>query len=215
MVKKWTIVGSLLTVCLGVIFFYAPMESSQGIVQKIFYIHVSSAITMYVAFFIAFVSGILYLVQRRLIHIDRLHASIEVGYLFICIVLLTGPIWAKPIWGTYWTWEPRLTTTFILWLIYTGYLLFYSYLRENRQRAPMLASIIAIIAFIDVPLIHFSVKLFRGVHPSVIKTKGGLPPSMTYVLVFTLFVFLCLFFYLFSHRYYLERLHRQILERMS
>jgi len=213
--KKSIIISALLSLCFGLIFFYAPVEKAQGMVQKIFYIHVSSAITMYIGFFIAFVSGLSFIFTRKIKHIHRLHASAEVAYLFICIVLLTGPIWAKPIWGTYWTWEPRLTTTFILWLIYTGYLLFDAYLKDNDQSAPMISSIIAVIAFVNVPLIHFSVKLFRGVHPSVIKTKGGLPQSMTLALIFTLFVFICLFFYLFSHRYRLERLERQLHERLS
>lgn len=211
--KLYKPLSILLTVAFLIIFFYAPMEKTQGLVQKIFYIHVSSALTMYVGFFIAFFSSILYLLKRKPSYYWKSIAAIEVGYLFCCIVLITGPIWAKPIWGAYWTWEPRLTTTFILWLVYTGYLLFQSYLKDNQKKAEVISSVIAIIAFLDVPLIHFSVKIWRGVHPTVIRNKDGLPQSMTITLIFTLFVMLCVFFYLFRHRFFLERLEQEIMER--
>ncbi|MCB1197016.1 MAG: cytochrome c biogenesis protein CcsA [Deltaproteobacteria bacterium] len=213
--KLWLPISILLSIAFATIFLYAPMEKTQGVVQKIFYIHVSSALTMYVGFFIAFVSSILYLVKRENKYHWRSNSAIEVGYLFCCIVLVTGPTWAKPIWGDYWTWEPRLTSTFILWLIFTGYLLFQGYLKENQKKAPVISSIIAIIAFLDVPLIHFSVRLWRGVHPTVIRNKDGLTSSMTVTLVLTLVSMLCLFAYLFRHRLFLEKLEQQILERQS
>lgn len=209
--KSWFGITLLLTLAFGLIFFYAPIEKTQGIVQKIFYIHVSSALTMYLGFFIAFLSSIAYLWKRNPTYFWISKSAIEVGYVFCCAVLLTGPFWAKPIWGAYWTWEPRLTTTFILWLIYTAYLLFQSYLIEQQKRAEVLSSVIAIIAFLDVPLIHFSVKLWRGVHPSVLRNEDGLPTNMKLVLLTTLGVFIVFYFYLFKKRLFLEKLHQQLL----
>lgn len=202
-----------MTFMLGMIFFYAPIEKTQGMVQKIFYVHVSSALTMYLGYFIAFVMSIRYLIRKRVNDFYIAKSAIEVGYLFTCIVLLTGPVWAKPIWGTYWTWEPRLTTTFVLWLIYTAYLLFQSYAMQERKRVETLSSIIAIIAFLDVPLIHFSVKLWRGVHPSVIRNKDGLPPSMQATLIVSLCVMFLLFAYLFRHRLFLEKLTQELIQK--
>ncbi|MCB0272504.1 MAG: cytochrome c biogenesis protein CcsA [Bdellovibrionales bacterium] len=210
--KPWFFISLALGIAFSIIFFYAPMEKTQGIVQKIFYIHVSSALTMYVGFFIAFIASIIHLYKRESRYYWMSKSAIEVGYVFCCIVLLTGPVWAKPIWGAYWTWEPRLTTTFILWLIYTSYLLFQSYLKENQKKAEVISSIIAVVAFFDVPLIHLSVKLWRGVHPTVLRNKEGLPPSMSLTLVITFFVMIGLFAYLLRQRFFLEKLEQQILQ---
>lgn len=195
-----SVLGALVT-----IFFYTPEEATQGVVQKIFYIHVSSAITMYVGFFLSFLSALMYLIERKL-HWDEICVSAsEVGFFFCTTVLLTGPVWAKPIWGTWWTWDPRLTTTFLLWLLYAGYLLLRGYLLEPSRRATI-TSVVAIVAFLDVPLIHFSVRLWRGIHPSVIGPTGeGIPPSMKLTLIITLSATLMLFFSLFFTRLRLER----------
>ncbi|MCB0308980.1 MAG: cytochrome c biogenesis protein CcsA [Bdellovibrionales bacterium] len=188
----------------SMVFFYAPSEATQGIVQKIFYIHVSSAMTMYLGFFITFLSGLMYLGERRLLWDEVASSCAEVAWVFCSIVLLTGPIWAKPIWGTWWTWEPRLTTTFLLWLMYSAYLFTRSAM-EDSSKKPLVSAVIGIVAFIDVPLIHYSVKLWRGIHPSVVSTKGGLPYSMKLTLAVCTIAFFLLFFVVSFYRFRLEQ----------
>ena len=190
-------------------FFVAPEEASQGIVQKIFYIHVSSAMTMYLGFFISFLSGIFYLAERKTFWDELGCAASEVGWLFCLVVLLTGPLWARPIWGTFWTWEPRLTTTFLLFLIYSGYL-FLRNVMEGAPRKPLASALIAIIAFIDVPLIHYSVKLWRGVHPTVLSNRDGLPRSMSLTLAMTVVSLFAFFSVLCLQRMRLERMKNAI-----
>ena len=148
---------SLLTLfgAFATIFYYAPVEVSQGIVQKIFYVHVACAITMYLGFFISFLSSLMYLIEKK-VHWDELAVSgAEVGYFLCVIVLITGPLWAKPVWGTWWTWEPRLTTTFLLWLLYSGYLILRGYF-GSTSRGRSVAAITSIVAFLDVPIVHFN-----------------------------------------------------------
>ncbi len=195
----------------GVIFFYAPVEAEQGIVQKIFYIHVSSAMTMYVGFFIAFVSSLLYLSQRKTKWDEIAVSGVEVGFLFCTIVVATGPVWAKPIWGAWWTWDPRLTTTLLIWLLYAGYLVLRAYLAESPKKGTV-SAIVAVIAALDIPLVHFSVRIWRGMHPTVMTGKGGgIPASMRITLFVTLFAVLCLFAALFHARLRLERSRNRLL----
>ncbi len=202
--------AALLFGALAVIFFFVPSEASQGIVQKIFYIHVSCALTMYLGFFISFLFSISYFVKKKNVHFYVSQSALEVAYVFCCCVLVTGPIWAKPIWGTYWTWEPRLTTTFIMWLMYSAYILLYSYFREIRKRGYGILSTISLISFLNIPLIHFSVQLWRGIHPSVLRNKEGLPESMQQTLVFTLISLICLFFLLFRQRFAIHKLESSL-----
>lgn len=202
--------AALLLGALTVIFFYVPSEASQGLVQKIFYIHVSSAITMYIGFFIAFLFSISYFITKKRIHFFVSQSAVEVAYVFCCAVLVTGPIWAKPIWGTFWTWEPRLTTTFIMFLMYSAYMLLYSYFRETRKRGYGILSVISLVSFLNIPLIHFSVQLWRGIHPSVLKNKEGLPVSMQQTLVLTLITLVCFFFLLFRQRFAIHKLEASL-----
>lgn len=197
-------------VALCVIFFYAPIELNQGVVQKIFYIHVSSALTMYMGFFISFLFSITYFLKKKNIYFFISQSALEVAYVFCCVVLVTGPIWAKPIWGTFWTWEPRLTTAFIMWLMYSAYLLLYSYFHEIRKRGYSILSAISLISFVNIPLVHLSVKLWRGVHPSVLRNKDGLPSSMQVTLVISLIAMLCFFFLLFRQRLAIHKLEHSI-----
>jgi len=199
-----------LSTSLGFIFFYAPEEAQQGIVQKIFYIHVSSALTMYIGFFLSFLASLMFLLEHKTFWDEISVCAAEVAFFLCTVVLLTGPIWAKPIWGAWWTWDPRLTTTFLLWMMYAAYLVLRSYL-EGSSRQRTVSAILAIIAFLDVPLIHFSVRLWRGIHPSVIGSKqGGLPPSMQLTLTLTLIAFVMFFFALFMTRLRLEQTRNQV-----
>lgn len=208
--KHLIISATLLFTALTVIFFFVPSEATQGLVQKIFYVHVSSAITMYIGFFISFLFSISYFVTKKNMHFYVSQSALEVAYVFCCCVLITGPIWAKPIWGTFWTWEPRLTTTFIMWLMYSAYILLYSYFNEIRKRGYGILSAISLIAFLNIPLIHFSVQLWRGIHPSVLRNKEGLPASMQQTLVLTMISLICLFFLLFRQRFAIHKLEASV-----
>ena len=154
------------------VFVYVPNDKAQGVVQRIFYFHVPLAITTFVAFGIVAVSSVLYLWRGNRLW-DRLaHSAAEIGMLFCTLVLVTGPIWAKPIWGTWWTWDARLTTTLILWLIYAAYLMMRSVVGPGDQGARY-AAILGIIGAVDIPIINRSVYWWRTIHPAVLVTREG------------------------------------------
>ncbi len=185
-------------------FLYVPNERMQGAVQRIFYFHVNCAWAAFLGFFVAAGASALFLWRGRSDH-DRLaHAAVEVGMLFCTMVLVTGPIWARPIWGTWWTWDPRLTMTVILWTIFAVYLVLRATGREDPQIARY-AAVLAVVGVLDIPLIMISVRLWRGMHPSVItapKGQGGLQDSrMVVALLVTLFAFVALFLWLLWRRY--------------
>ncbi len=191
-------------------FVYAPVEARMGIVQKIFYFHVASAWVGFFAFFITFLMSICFLVSRKFLFDDIAEASAEVGLLFTTIVLLTGPIWAKPTWGAYWTWDPRLTTTLILWFIYVGYILLRQYVADVNQRAKFSAAL-GIIGFIDVPIVFLSIRLWRTIHPNVVqKGGGGLHPDMLTSLFVCLGIFTILYIALLIKRLLVSSLERRI-----
>ena len=160
-----------LAFALGLVFFYAPVEQEQGIVQKIFYIHVPLAWNAFLAFLLVFFYSFRYLTTRERRYDMRAFAAADVGVLFTTLVLITGPIWAKPVWGIWWTWDARLTLTLVLWLIYVAYLMLRHYVESPEKRAT-LAAVVGIIGFLDVPIVWFSIRLWRTIHPVVI-TKSG------------------------------------------
>ncbi len=186
------------------VFMYAPNERVQGAVQRIFYFHVSAAWSAFLGFFVAAGASAMFLWRKNVAY-DRLaHAAVEVGLLFCTMVLVTGPIWARPIWGTWWTWDPRLTMTVILWTIYAVYLVLRTVGRDDPQIARY-AAILAIVGVLDIPLIRISVRLWRGMHPSVISAppgKGGLEdPRMVTTLLVALVAFALVFCWLLRLRY--------------
>ena len=185
---------------------YAPTERLQGPVQRIFYFHVPSAWVSYLAFFVVFVASILYL-WRRAAFWDRLgRASAEVGLVFTTLTIVTGSIWARPIWGTWWTWDARLTTTLILWFIYLAYLAVRSYVADPN-RAARFAAILGIIGFIDVPVIHMSVVWWRTLHPEpvVVRAEGpALQPPMLVALLVGPAAMTLFYVYLLVHRVMVE-----------
>lgn len=193
------------------IFIYAPVEKTMGIIQKIFYIHVPSAFLAYLAFFITFIASIFYLYRKDPKWDTVAHCAVETGVIFCTIVLITGPIWAKPIWNVWWTWDPRLTTTLILWFTYVAYLMLRRSVKEN-QRAN-LAAVFGIIGFINVPITFFSIRLWRTIHPVVITSRGlNMSWPMKFSLIITLIAFCFLFFSLLISRIRLERLKMRIAE---
>lgn len=197
------LLGAMMAIAL-----YAPVERTQGVVQKIFYMHVSSAWSSYLAFFICFVSSILYLWKRDRAWDLLALAGAEVGVIFCTAVLLSGPFWGKPIWGAWWTWDARLTSTLILWLIFLGYLLLRPFAGEG-ERGARFAAVLAIVGFCDIPLVHLSVRWWRTLHPDpvVLNPEGPqLPPEMLLTLFLTLAAFTLLTVSFIAVRAEIERL---------
>ena len=193
---------------LYVVWFYAPIEAEQGVVQKIFYFHVPLAWNAFLAFTLVFIFSWRYLATRSRKWDIRAHAAAEVGVLFTTLVLITGPIWAKPIWGVWWTWDARLTLTLVLWLIYVAYLMLRHYVESDEKRAT-LSAIVGIIGFVDVPLVYFAIRWWRTQHPQPVIAGGddsGLDPAMATTLYVCLFAFTLLFIYLYRRRTVLEEI---------
>ena len=182
---------------------FTPVEQSQGLAQKIFYLHVPAAIWAETAMILVGVAsiGYLFLKDPRL---DRFaHASAEVGTVFAVILLTTGPIWAKPIWGTWWTWDARLTLSLFLFLLYVGYLLLRGAIVDPGSRARF-SAVLGICGMVLVPFIHLSVYLFRTLHPMPIILKPSspsLPPSLLATWLFSVAVFTLLYVGFVVQRY--------------
>lgn len=162
-----------MTAALYLVFLVVPTEREMGIVQRIFYFHVSSAWVAFIGFFLVAGASGVYLWNRSPAA-DRLaHAAAEVGVLFCTLVLVTGPLWARPIWGVWWTWDPRLTMTVVLWAIYASYLMLRAFGGED-EAVRRYAAVLGIVGVLDIPIIMVSVRLLRGMHPAVIaRTEGG------------------------------------------
>src|SRR5258708_2216006 len=171
--------GALLAVAAAMVVFYAPADAVQGVVQKIFYLHVPAAIAAYAAFAIVLVGGLFYLWNESPAADRMARAAAEVGLVFTTVTLVMGSIWAKPIWGTWWVWwDPRLVATLVLWMIYAGYLLMRRIATPGRQAARF-GAVVGIIGFIDVPITHFSVTWWRTIHPPLdTAAPASLPPEM-------------------------------------
>jgi heme exporter protein C len=183
------LVAILFPVQLWAIFVHAPIEEQMGIVQKIFYFHVPSAYAMYVGFTIAMIGSVGYLWQRRPGFDALAVAGAEVGLLFCAIVLMTGPLWARNAWGTYWTWDPRLTTTLLTAMIYASFVALRS-LGAAGEAEKRFAAALGIVGFFLLPIIHYSVQAWRGQHPTVITGRGGgLHPDMVPALLIGFLLF--------------------------
>ncbi len=197
----------------------APTEATMGNIQRIFYIHFPSAMTAFFLFFINFIASIVYLAKRGS-HVvakraDALAvATAELGLVFCTVVLVTGPLWAKPVWGIWWTWDPRLTLTLVLWLMYVSYLILRRF--SSGDQTPTIAAALAVFAFLDVPINYMAIRWWRTQHPSPVMAGGqssGLDPAMWKAvwinwLAFSLFAFLVCWI-----RYKLERARQELDER--
>lgn len=191
--------------------FIAPDEKTMHAIQRIFYFHVPSAISSFIAFFIVFIANAAYLVTRKPKWDWLGVAGAEVGVACATIVLITGPIWARPVWGIWWTWDARLTSTFILWLLYISYLILRGLL-EDPQRRATLSAIVGIFAFLDVPLVYLSNRLWRTQHPQPVVLGGensGLAPGMGKVLLICWIAVVCVMIIVLIDRYRLERLRHE------
>jgi heme exporter protein C len=196
---------ALMLLAAGAIFLYAPTDALQGPVQRIFYLHVSAAIAAYGCFAVVLLGGIRYLWTES-ITADRLaRAGAVAGLVFTTVTLVMGMLWARPIWGTYWTWDARLTSTLVLWIIYAGYLLVRRLAEPGRQAARF-AAVVGIFGFIDVPIVHFSVTWWRTVHPGPVIINDALPPEMLGTFLFTMACTLVLAGVMIAIRYRIETL---------
>ena len=201
-----------LLIALYMIFLYVPQEMTMGEVQRIFYYHVPAAWTAFVAYFILFLGSVRYLWKRSQAADDLAHACGEVGFVFCTVVLVTGPLWAKPVWGIWWTWDARLTSTFVLWLLFVSYLMLRSYVL-SPGRAATLGAVVAIIGFVDVPIVYMSIRWWRTQHPQPVIGGGegsGLDASMWLTLLVSWGAFLCLFSYLVRQRLALAGMRRGV-----
>jgi len=189
----------LFVVALYLIFFYVPTEETMGIVQRIFYFHVPVGWVAFLAFFIVFLGGILYLWKRESKWDVIASSSAEVGVVFTTLVLITGSIWAKPIWGVWWTWEPRLTTALVLWFIYVAYFIVRSYAAEE-SRGARFSAVVGIAGFINVPIVALATTLWRTQHPGPVVFQGGLIPPMLLTLLVCLAAFTILYCLLLIQR---------------
>ncbi|HYE25491.1 MAG TPA: cytochrome c biogenesis protein CcsA [Clostridia bacterium] len=189
----------------------APTEQTMGDVQRIFYYHVPSAWTAFLLFFVNFVASIWYLVRRNPIADAIAVSAAEVGVVFCTVVLVTGPIWAKPVWGIWWTWDARLTSTLVLWLIYVSYLILRRYATGGQTQ--VMAAVLAIFGFLDVPLVYMAIRWFRTQHPQPVIGGGegsGIHPSMMHALMWNFVAFLVFAGLVMWLRYRIELASRAI-----
>ena len=181
-------------VAIWMVFQFVPNERVMGPVQRIFYFHVPAAMITFLSVFLLMASSIAYLWTRDK-RWDRISiASTEIGLMFCTLVLITGPIWAKAAWGVWWTWEARLTTTLILWLLMAGCLMVRGY-AQNQDLGARLASVLGIIAALDVVIVYKAVHWWRGQHPIVFKSgeRNPLAPEMFTTFMYCIGVFMALF----------------------
>ena len=201
-----TLVATIVSLYMA--FLYAPTEATMGDVQRIFYFHVPSAWVAFFAFLLVFVFSLTYLVRREKRWDNAAAACAEIGVLFCTLVLITGPIWAKPAWGVWWTWDARLTLTLVLWLIYVAYMMLRYYMPDPERRATF-SAVLGVVGFIDVPLVYFSIRWWRTQHPQPVMRGGensGLEPPMLATLLVCLATFTLLFLALLRLRLKLQRL---------
>ena len=192
----------------------APTEQTMGDVQRIFYYHVPSAWTAFILFFVNFFASILYLIRRTAKADIVALVTAEVGVVFCSVVLVTGPIWARPVWGIWWTWDLRLTLTLVLWLIYVSYLVLRKF--SSSGQTPLLAAVLAIFGALDVPLVYFSIWFFRTQHPQpVIGGGGSIDPRMLRVLLINWAAFSCFAALVCWSRYRLEVVQREVEETQA
>ena len=201
------------------IFLKLPIETSQGFPQKIMYLHVPTFIATYLAFFVVFAFSIAYLWKRDLMFDQIAKVSAEVGLIFCALLLVTGAIWGRPTWGTYWIWDARLTTTLLLFLIFMGYFLLRMSVND-RDKEARLASVLGIIGCLEIPIIHKSVEWWRTLHqPSTLfkvesgKASPSISPELFTPLIASIIVMLLFYLYLLLLRYQTEK-HREQLNQL-
>jgi heme exporter protein C len=192
--------------------FIAPDESTMHEIQRVFYFHLASWMAMFTALTLAFVANVAWLITRKP-RWDWLGvASVEVGVVSCTAGLITGVLWGRPAWGIWWTWDARLTTAFILWILYICYLLLRGLIEEPQRRAS-LSAVFGIFAFLDAPLVYASNRLWRTQHPAPVIFGGensGLDPTMGKVLVVCIVAVMAMMVLVLMDRYRLERMRHEL-----
>lgn len=197
---------------LYVVFLVIPEEKTQGFVQKIFYVHVPAAWVSFLAFAFTGFKGLRYLMTKDLAHDRAAAASAEIGLIFVTLVIITGPLWARPVWGIWWTWDLRLTTTFVLWLLYLSYLILRRAIGDRERRA-QLSAVVGLISFLDVPVVYAANRVRASQHPAPVVGGGedsGLAPEFLYTLLLGVFTFTVLYVLLLRIRAELASIEDQI-----
>ena len=196
------------------VFMYVPTERQMGAVQRIFYFHVPSAMTAFLAYACAFVGSIQYLRTKRLGYDQFAAVTAELGVLFSIVVLITGPLWAKPTWGVYWRWEPRLTSMLIMFAMYVAYLMVRSYSASSPEGMRRIAAVLGIVSFVNVPFVYYSVYLWapeQQLHPRSVE----LEPTMLHARYVCTIAVVLLFVYLLRRRLAQEQLAAQLDSALS
>ena len=196
---------ALMLIALAAIFFYAPTDWLQGPVQRIFYLHVSSAIAAFGCFAVVLLGGLVYLRNGSYAADRWARAGALVGVIFTTVTLVMGSLWARKVWGQFWVWDARLTSTLVLWIIYAGYLLVRRLAEPGRQAA-RIGALVGIFGFVDVPVVHFSVTWWVTQHPGPIIVNDALPPEMLATFLFTMFCTIVLAAVMVVIRYRIETL---------
>jgi len=213
------VTGVVFAVALYLVWFYAPREAVMGDVQRVFYFHVAAGWVGGLAFLVAVVAGVLYLARRDR-RWDRLGlTSVEIGIVFTLINIVSGAIWARPVWNTWWTWDPRLVTATVMELIYFAYVMLRQGIDDPDRRARF-GAVYAIVGFISVPLTFLSIRIFRTIHPVVIGSNDpgaqgafDMTPKMLTAFMFSLLTFTLIYAVLLWHRLRLERLAETVERR--
>ncbi|MCB9385733.1 MAG: cytochrome c biogenesis protein CcsA [Bryobacterales bacterium] len=204
------ITGAMVVAMLYLTFVWVPMEASMGVVQRIFYFHVPSAFVAFTAFTIGGVASIRFLARRESRFDDLSVAANEVGLLFAIVNLVTGSLWAKPIWGVWWAWDARLTTMLLLALIYVAYLILRQSVVEPTQRA-VVCAVVSIFGMVDIPIVYMANQWWRTQHPApVLSGEGSLDPRMRFVLYFSFAALLFVFWCLVRMRRRIEHIRREM-----
>ncbi len=181
------------------VFVYVPTEREMGIVQRIFYLMVPFAWLSLFSFLIIFIASILYLSKRDPKWDILGHSAGELGFVTTTLTLIIGILWMRPVWGTWWTWEPRLTATLVLWFIYLSYLMVRSF-ATDESRGARFAAVVGIIGFVDVPIVGMATTLWRVIHPPLIIFQGGLAPEMLYTVLTSIVAYTVLYVVLLNLR---------------
>ncbi len=191
-------------------FIYAPREATMGDVQRIFYFHLAAAWMMMLAFGVVFAGSILYLAKKDRKWDIVAASSAEIAVVFSFVVMTTGPIWAKSAWGAWWTWDPRLTSTLVLWIVFIGYLMLRGSITDRSRRASI-SAVYGIVGFVDVPIVFMSIRWWRTIHPQLFNgIDMQMAPPMILTLMICLVAFSLLYVFFLLQRVRLERMRDEV-----
>ena len=200
--------ATMMAITLYLVFLYAPTDANLGVSQRILYYHVPVAILGLFSIVVVAVASAAHLITRREEWDSLAYSAAEVGLLLTTLGIVTGAMWAKPTWGIWWTWDPKLTLTLVLWFIYVGYLMLRAYGPKGSQGARY-GAVVAIIGAIDAPIVYYAAELWRTTHPTLVigpaAESGGMDSSMAMVLLASMVAFALLYVYVLVERYALRR----------